>query len=237
MRDYEQRQIKQGRAADAEGDVEGSSSPRAEKLNALWKKIRDFLTDVDAAGNKVELKRGQDPARIRFQNACRQRVDPQANIEYTLPFEKVRQAFLSSYLPDPPTDAEFKQLFSALECWYNEDNRIVNYSKILEAITGRQKSCMYGIFPRIMLKQSAASERQAELDKRAEAAQKEADRLKEEERRRLEEKNKTLDRLKRESLNKAGGQRGASPTKEDLRRMKREEDLLREEEKLAKEAA
>jgi len=92
-------------------------------------------------------------------------------IQNTLPFDKVKNAFLSSLMPDPPSDADFKQLFYALEAWYNEENKIVNFSKILEAITHRQKSCIHGIFPRIVSKPSGGTTDQPMMDneKRLEA--------------------------------------------------------------------
>lgn len=89
-------------------------------LNNLWKRVRDFLTDIDEHGDKIELRRGQDPARIRFMNACSRYADPKGNQSH-LPFEKVKTAFNSAYLLPLPSDQEFKQLFRALEAYYNED--------------------------------------------------------------------------------------------------------------------
>lgn len=100
---------------------------------------------------KIELKRSQEPARIRFMNACERYTDPKG-IKNNLPFDKVKLAFNAAYLLPLPTDQELKKLFTALEAWYNEENMIVNWSKILDAIAHRQSTSVRGIFPRILSK-------------------------------------------------------------------------------------
>lgn len=101
--------------------------------------------------------------------ACQMYADPKGN-ESHLPFEKVKTAFNASYMLPIPSDKELKQLFRALEAYYNEDMQIVNWSKILDAITHREQHSMRGIFPRIIIKVGTAektglSEKEIEAQK------------------------------------------------------------------------
>jgi len=58
-----------GRAVEDLHDI-GVADESGIALNRLWKRVRDFLNDVDLEGDKIELLKGQEPARIRFMTAC-----------------------------------------------------------------------------------------------------------------------------------------------------------------------
>lgn len=88
-------------------------------METLWKRIRLFLSDEDASGNKIELKKGMQPTRIKFMEACQRYADPKQPT--VLHFDSVLRAFNASYLLPAPTSTEFKQLFTALEVYYNVD--------------------------------------------------------------------------------------------------------------------
>ena len=78
VRAHEQKVSKAGRSLEpTDSDIVTDGSSLA--LNKLWKTVRDFLNDVDENGNKIELRKGQDPARIRFMNACDRYADPKGN--------------------------------------------------------------------------------------------------------------------------------------------------------------
>ena len=51
-------------------DEEGIFNEKDQKLEELWKRIRLFLSDEDGLGNKIELKKGMQPTRIKFMEAC-----------------------------------------------------------------------------------------------------------------------------------------------------------------------
>lgn len=170
VRDHEQRVAKAGRSLDAV-DLTGDVSNRddgASSLNNLWKRVRDFLADVDDIGNKIELRKGQDPARIRFMNACNRYADPKST-QNNLSFDKVKTAFNSAYLLPLPSDQEFKRLFRSLEAYYNEEMQIVQWSKILDGMAHREHTSIAGIFPKIIVKGTIGADKQAEYEKQNEA--------------------------------------------------------------------
>lgn len=205
-------------------------------LNALWKRIRDFLTDVDANGLKVELKRGQEAARIRFMQACQRYENPKAVSAGMLPFEEVKHAFNTAYLLPLPTDAEFKRLLLSLEAYYNEELQIVQWSKILDAIGHRETTSVRGIFPKIVSKSNPMAEKLALADQKAEA-EKEAAKLLEEQQKRTEAKDKALEKLRRQdNSTKTKDKSGIAkpPSKEELKRIEREQAILKEEDRLQK---
>ena len=51
--------------------------------------------------------------------------------EGILPFDQVVKAFVSSRITPVPTDAEFKQIFRALDAYHNEATNQVNWRAIL----------------------------------------------------------------------------------------------------------
>ncbi len=120
VREYEiqkQKGIKTTGDSRVEEDV--IFNEKDQKIEELWKRIRLFLNDDDGFGNKIEPRKGMQPARIRFMEACQRYADvKQPTI---LNFEQVLRAFNAAYLLPAPTDSEFKQLFKALEVYYNED--------------------------------------------------------------------------------------------------------------------
>jgi K+-sensing histidine kinase KdpD len=69
VRDHEQKKSRVGRAVEDLADI-GVADESGITLNRLWKRVRDFLNDVDLEGDKIELLKGQEPARIRFMTAC-----------------------------------------------------------------------------------------------------------------------------------------------------------------------
>lgn len=93
-----------------------------------------------------------------------------------LPFEEVKHAFNTSYLLPLPSDAEFKKLFYALEAYYNEENQIVQWMKILDAITHRTYTSYRGIFPKIISKGNPMAEKLADAERKAEAEKEAAQR-------------------------------------------------------------
>lgn len=232
VRAYEQAQSKAGRSESVRDPDTKQASEH--QLDALWKKVRDFLTDVDEHGAKISPRNKQKPARIRFMTACEMYADPKGNPSH-LPFEKVKTAFNAAYMLPIPSDAELKQLFRALEAYYNEDMQIVNWSKILDAITHREAQSYLGIFPKMLVKLSAA-EKTGMSEKEMEA-QKELQKMQEDRLAREEAKEKAMAQLKKADLQASKSMspiKSKEPSRNDLKKQERELALQKEEDRLLK---
>jgi hypothetical protein len=136
VREYELQKQKNGKSSLDKFDEEGNYNENDRKTEELWRRIRLFLNDVDANENKIEPKNGLKPARIMFMEACQRYADrTQPTI---LHFDSVLRAFNAAYLLPAPTPAEFKQLFTALEVYYNVEQQLIMWNKILDAIINRE---------------------------------------------------------------------------------------------------
>ena len=67
-----------------------------------------------------------------------------------LPFDTVVQAFVSSRFVPRLTDAEFRQVFRAIEAYHNEPEQLINWRAVLSAPVSRETQCFMGIFPKIV---------------------------------------------------------------------------------------
>lgn len=107
VREYELQKQKGGKTpGESKFEEEGLFNEKDQKIEELWKRIRLFLNDDDGLGNKIEPKRGMQPARIRFMEACQRYADPKQPT--ILHFDQVLRAFNAAYLLPPPTESEFK---------------------------------------------------------------------------------------------------------------------------------
>ena len=110
-------------------DADGNPSAEAEKLNELWQRVRYFLNGKDSEGNDVDYQGG---GRRKFTQLCELKSSMQrGTAEGILPFDQVVKAFVSSRITPVPTDAEFKQIFRAIDAYHNEATNQVNWRAIL----------------------------------------------------------------------------------------------------------
>jgi hypothetical protein len=70
VRDFELMRQKLGKGYTGEIDDGSGYDPNDLKIQELWQRIRLFLNDDDGHGGKLEPKKGMQPARIRFMEAC-----------------------------------------------------------------------------------------------------------------------------------------------------------------------
>ena len=66
----------------------------ANQLNELWRRVKNFLSDLNDKGQPIILNKPSDSARLKFTRACERYSMGSAN----LPFEEVKRAFNTALL-------------------------------------------------------------------------------------------------------------------------------------------
>jgi hypothetical protein len=113
----------------------------------LWTRIRNFLDDINAKGEKREIPKGDIPSRLRFMNACK---DFDLDDRGIISEANLMSALSRSRLRPLPSSAEISKLCKALETFDGKDRDEINYRKILEAPVSREQYSINGIFPKIV---------------------------------------------------------------------------------------
>ena len=127
-------------------------------------------------------------------------------------------------LTPPLTTAESEKLVAALDAWEQRGATVV-YRRFLEAPYGREHTSVRGLFPRVRARE--ASKYEIERKAKAEEEEKKSLEAAEEERKKRGEAH--TKRLAGQALGGAGQTKG--PTKEELRRSQKEDQLRKDAEK------
>ena len=198
-------------------DADDGRKGRDSELDALWARIRDFLNDLTASGEKRDIRGVDRPNKLRLTEACA--VYDEGN-KGVISKRLLVQAFTTARLTPALSDREWDKLLSALEAWDHRETQTVLYRRLLEATYMREQVSVHGIFPKVPAREPS----KFELDRKAKAE--------EEERKALEAAEE--ERMKRELAQSkrlaSSGAAGAS-SKEGLKRSQKEEQLLKEAEK------
>lgn len=193
-----------------------------EDLDALWARVREFVTEPAPTGAK-----GAENNRVRFLTACRTR-DPTGKGVISL--ADLQAAFTAARLKPALTTEEYDRLISALDAWDQRTQQTVVYRRFLEAPHARRPASLHGIFPKV----PARGPTKYELERKAKADAEERRRaeLAEEEAQRQEEAE--AKRLAGAGRGEGGGRR--VPSKEEQRRRQKEEQQRAEAAKKEAEA-
>jgi Ca2+-binding EF-hand superfamily protein len=188
----------------------------------LWARVRDFLADLKSNGDKRERRGGDRANKVKLTEAFAA-YDPAG--KGALAKKDVAAAFTRAGLSPALTDAEWDKLVGALDAWEQREARTIVYRRILEATYAREPASVHGIFPRVRAREPS----KYETERKAKAEEEERKALEAAEVERVRRDQAHTKMLAGQALAGSGFAKG--PSKEDLRRSQKEEQLRREAEK------